>query len=297
MSRPLLGKLPDPDQSLKSGILLRLTSNFEWKPMFVVLAENSLNMARPENDSLLDIIPLAEIVKVKKRYGMPGKEGPNQHEAKESRSPQSRSRLDSVGSLGSFRAGAVFTSRPITSFFDGPIQEDLNLIQIQTIEGGYNSGRTYYFNASQISCDEWIQSIRQACETAKKDAQPSCFFQAQCHLRKFHESSRFQTFFACLIFLCFIANVLQTELQSPLSTPNATAAAVFSILEIFFTIAFAVELAVNLIANYFHPFICDPWNWFDCAVVTISLASLAVDSVPGVAALRLIRTLRFPAFA
>ena len=195
--------------------------------------------------------------------------------------------MKSWGSLSS--AKNIFKS---LGKYESTANEGLYIIHIQTIEGGYNSGKAYYLNTSSDSCcEEWIQCLRIACEQARLNAEPGHIVRAQRRLRQFYESTRFQSLIAALIFLCFLANILQTEIQGPLAS-SAAPAYVFSSLEIFFTVVFALELVINFAANYLWPFIYDPWNWFDSVVVAVSLASLAVDFLPGVVALRFVRTLR-----
>ncbi len=103
----------------------------------------------------------------------------------------------------------------------------------------------------------------------------------------------FQAAVAVLIFTCFVFNVAQTELQflSPPARGSDLDKAMAS-LEIFFTVAFALELALNFASNFLRPFLRDPWSLFDTIVIALSAAAIADDGLPGVAALRLVRTLR-----
>ena len=51
-------------------------------------------------------------------------------------------------------------------------------------------------------------------------------------------------------------------------------------LDIFFVSAFTVELAVNAYATWFNHFRRNYWNWFDLAIVSISLVGLLPAGIP-----------------
>ena len=132
--------------------------------------------------------------------------------------------------------------------------EPIHVIQLRTIENGYNSGRTYYFKAdTEEACNEWISRLRAVSDNAVmlKLAGPSTFRRTRYRIRKFYESSMVQTFVAMLIFTSFLVNILQTEL---LGSQPAEVSPTFTALEYFFTVAFAVELLINFLANFLWPF-------------------------------------------
>ena len=139
-SAELLGKLPNPDKILKQGIVGKLVSTYEWKPMNLTLTSTALYLSRPGEDVLRDLIPLFEIVGVKKRHEIPG-EGNHHLKAEESE----------------IMTGHTSTNCRIVPM-SALISEDkaLHMIQIRTKDEGYNSGRTYYLQTeSESDCSEW----------------------------------------------------------------------------------------------------------------------------------------------
>lgn len=55
---------------------------------------------------------------------------------------------------------------------------------------------------------------------------------------------------------------------------------------------FVIELSWNICANWFTPFITDPWNLFDSFVVAISILSIALSGSGSFNLLRLFRVFR-----
>ena len=51
-------------------------------------------------------------------------------------------------------------------------------------------------------------------------------------------------------------------------------------LDVFFVSAFTFELAVNAYANWFDEFRRNYWNWFDFAIVSLSLVGLMPFGLP-----------------
>ena len=92
---------------------------------------------------------------------------------------------------------------------------------------------------------------------------------------------------ATILVFNFILDVSQSELQPPL---DSTANIVFLRLDAFFTIAFSLDLIINILASPPLAFIRVGWNLLDLAVVSISLAELAVNSQGS--SLNTIRTIR-----
>jgi hypothetical protein len=248
-SEALMGKMPKADRIIKKGILWKLSSTHEWKPMDVALTTAGLFMARPDEEQLRDLIPLYEIRDVKKKA-----DDPNLYTTSR--------RLDSVGSSSddnhAQRIGTLRNMR-MTALIDTAsevVESEHFIIQVRTIEDGYNSGRTYFFDARSIElCNEWLHLLRKESDHAVvlMQAGPSHFQKLRFRLRRFYRSVFVQSTVAFLIFLCFIINILQTEMAGSGNSSDSSDAA-FAALEYFFTIAFMLELLVNMAAHFIRPF-------------------------------------------
>ena len=237
----LMGKMPKADKVLKKGDLLKLTSSYEWKSVTAALTSVGLFLSRPGEEVLRDLVPLYEIIEVKKRSDVPGNNSEKHKEGEE------HSNETHNAATSSFRAMRISSLMQETA-------EPMHIIQIRTVEKGYNSGRTYYFKAeSDEVCNEWITRLRAESDHAimLKQAGPSIFRRMRYRLRKLYASMPVQGLVAVLIFASFLANIVQTEL---LGAQPAEASPVFAALEVFFTAAFTAELAVNFLAHFFRPF-------------------------------------------
>jgi hypothetical protein len=136
------------------------------------------------------------------------------------------------------------------------VESEHFIIQVRTIENGYNSGRTYFFDARSVElCNEWLHLLRKESDHAVvlMQAGPSHFQKLRFRLRRFYRSVFVQSTVAFLIFLCFIINILQTEMAGSGNSSDSSDAA-FAALEYFFTIAFLLELLVNMTAHFIRPF-------------------------------------------
>ena len=111
-----------------------------------------------------------------------------------------------------------------------------------------------------------------------------------------------QTLVGVLILCNFAVNIVKAASQSRESAPtsvmatatsNVSAAStnvsaseemilpdshqhVYEMFDNIFTLLFTVELAVNLVATWASEFLADPWNYFDFAIVCVSLLTLAL---------------------
>jgi hypothetical protein len=237
----LMGKMPRPDKILKSGILGKLTSEYEWKEMTTALTSAGLFFARPGSDVLRDLIPLYDVVDVKKRNDVPG----------DGDAAKLGGQLDGPKVK---RGISARTFRKATMTSEGEHEaksSSLHIIQLRTTDDGYNSGRTYYLRAdSDASCNEWCNQLRSAVNQAVliRDAGPSLFRRAKHHVYRFYHSFMVQSCVAALIFCSFLINIAQTELD------GSDSDAAFNVLEILFTVAFAIELATNMFAHFLFPF-------------------------------------------
>jgi hypothetical protein len=190
------------------GLLGKLTSQYTWKPLRAALTATSLNFCRPNDDILIDSIPLHEIIDIKKRSDFPGVSN----------------------------GAPDLCLRNVAAFFEEQSSDQLHIIQIQTVEGGRNSGRTYYLNADTApKCKEWMHATQAAADLAdlRHLAGPRCFRRARRALRRLYQHPTTQTLTGVLIVLNFAANIAQAELQLPPGSPELQAAdAAFAALEV-----------------------------------------------------------------
>jgi hypothetical protein len=247
-SESLMGTMPKAERIIKKDILWKLTSTHEWKPMQIALTTAGLFLARPDEEDLRDLIPLYEIRDVKKKADDP--------------SIYAKRRMDSLGAntvenqspkIGSMR------NLKITALIDTAsevVEGEHFIIQTRTVDNGYNSGRTYFFDARSVDlCNVWLQLLRKEVDQAVilKQAGPSHFQKLRFRLRRFYRSVYVQSIVATLIFLCFIVNIMQTEMETGNGLSESSEAG-FAGLEYIFTIAFLLELLVNMAAHFIRPF-------------------------------------------
>jgi hypothetical protein len=76
-----------------------------------------------------------------------------------------------------------------------------NDLMIETHPEGYNSGRTYYLQASsRVACQDIVRKLSKSCKAAHEKAHArTVFAQAQRRVGKVYKSTLFQGFFAALI--------------------------------------------------------------------------------------------------
>jgi hypothetical protein len=192
----LMGTMPKPEKFLKHEVVGKLTSSYEWKPMNMVLTSMGLFFSRPDEEVLRDLIPLFEVLDVRKR-----KDIPNQSEPTDSKPVF----LHRNASLRTIKMSSLM-SEPEESA-DGQ-----NIIQIRTVDNGYNSGRTYYLRIETArGCTEWLAALRSASERALvlKKAGPNALHTLRLRLRRFYRSTPVQCFVAVLIFSSFVVNIAQ----------------------------------------------------------------------------------------
>ena len=139
----------------------------------------------------------------------------------------------------------------------------------------YNSGRKYYIKTdSEANYNKVMEML------TKKAKKARSIKEAKTRLQKVRDraavvyaSSPFQYLFAFLILANFAANVAEIQLIDHPETSTA-----FYYTDTFFTAVFAFELAFNLFAHPLHEFLGSGWNWFDAIVVSMSLASYAMQA-------------------
>ena len=180
----LMGKMPKTDKILMKGDIWRLTSYYEWKPMHMALTTAGLFFSRPGQEALRDLIPLYEIVDVKKRGDIPGSD-----------STVSLGATDlSKATKNSSSIGSSLRRKTMANLLQNNDRETLHIIQVRTIENGYNSGRTYYLRLESLdACNDWLLLLRTAADRAfmLKKAGPSLFRRIRLRLSKYPGIFRF----------------------------------------------------------------------------------------------------------
>jgi len=165
-------------------------------------------------------------------------------------------------------------------------------LKLSTIEGGYNSGRTYYLQCvSKAIRDEWVTEIEVWARKARaKFESRSRLMRMRKVVRKVYNHTICKTIVAIMIVLSFINSVVEAQLN-PL--PGDPAYENMARIDLGFTILFTIELAANWFGHG-RQFLRDGWNWFDLVVVVVSIASVLVASggISSVKALRMIRAVR-----
>ena len=237
----LMGKMPKADRILKRDILWKLTSTYEWKPMHVALTSVGLFLARPEEELLRDMIPLFEVLDVKRIAEVPC----------DVIKPLQRENTMTQ------RQGSIKNMK-MSTLMDAPARpQELFILQVRTADNGYNSGRTYYFDArSEELCAQWLQLLRTKSDHAVvlKQAGPSKLQKLRFRLRRVYRGAAVQGLAAFLISFSFLVDIVQTEMAGPLGGGGGDLGGVFEGFEYFFTAAFALELAVNITAHFLRPF-------------------------------------------
>ena len=251
----LMGKMPKADKILKKDILKKFSTSHGWKPMQVVLTSVGLYLARPDEDLLRDLIPLHEIVEVKRRSDVPDlrKQEPEKAlkdlSTSKNHGMQSSKREATNKNRTLGRQGSIVK---LASLTEGELQAEETekyIMQLRTVEGGYNSGRTYYISVgTDEDCQAWIQGIRTASDKAVllRQAGPGFLEKARYRLRRAYHSVYIQSLVAFCIFLSFLSNIMQSELGN---TSDPAYNTLFNILEYLFTILFTIELCVNVLVH------------------------------------------------
>jgi hypothetical protein len=229
------GKIPKGDEVLMKGIVQKYSSSSDWKTTEVCLTAEALCMSRPGEELIRDLIPIDQILDVKKTS--------KYHEFESNQA--SMNHLRKVNSMRTLRISSLVDEETINN--------EKHVIQIRTEEDGYNSGRTFFLRTpTDAECQTWIQAIRSAVQSAKKMNRGGATTLSNIRFMvwKTYNSVYSQSLVALLIFSSFLVNILQTELTSSRGDP----ALPFDALELFFTIAFTVELVINMLAHFFTPF-------------------------------------------
>ena len=167
-----------------------------------------------------------------------------------------------------------------------PDTHELHLI-IPTVEGGKNGGRVYVYVVPHEAAQEWVSSLTNACKEAAKRRQRreleevyghSAWSYRRAQAAAIYNSFTFQMLTFVLITLGFIFDMAEAQV---LPQDGSTEATTFFLLDIVITGAFTLELLVNLFAhsnNGFQPFFSRPANWFDGAIVLVSITNILLTT-------------------
>ena len=114
-------------------------------------------------------------------------------------------------------------------------------------------------------------------------------------LKEIYENKFLQGFIAVVIVVNFLAIVVEKEID-PYEPEFQSHYGTWSAIDTTCSIIFILELALNLYANFWRPFVRNPWNYLDTVVVLVSLITLCNIELPEPASrikvLRAFRVLR-----
>mmetsp|Transcript_60655 Transcript_60655/g.161979 ORF Transcript_60655/g.161979 Transcript_60655/m.161979 type:complete len:202 (+) Transcript_60655:397-1002(+) len=165
------------------------------------------------------------------------------------------------------------------------VSHGIHTIHILTEHDGYNSGRAYYLRAESNEITDCLLAMTQEQSNVMRNrmASRNIWQHTQRLLNNWLHSKPAQFFIIAMIVLNFGVTVLQTQfINETANKSSSQAAGDFGVLadrlNIGFVLVFMVELVVNAIANWYTPFVSDPWNLFDAFVI---VSSLFLAVIPG----------------
>eukprot|EP00960_Hanusia_phi_P018922 557711-Hanusia_phi.AAC.3 len=175
---------------------------------------------------------------------------------------------------------------------------------IMTKDGGFNSGRQYVHRTKSLDeGKEWCERLEELSALARKQQVEREFIEMygdssfrifRARTLRAYEGTTSQMIVAFIITSSFLAvqDVLEAQYLPADGSPGANA---FFYADYAFTILFAIELCINLFSrssDWFSPFFRDRWNIFDTFVVFVGIFTKAVETVPQLKLLRLVRIFR-----
>lgn len=155
----------------------------------------------------------------------------------------------------------------------------------------FRGEHTLFFSAdSDGGRDEWLCVLREQWRTFRGTHwAPACVDIAREKITAVYNSNVTQGVIAILIFANFVTNAIQAQFVPDHGSEEEQ---MYERLDLAFTIAFTIELVANILVHWFWAFFQDGWNVFDLFVVSTSLISLALEGLPGVSILRIVRAFR-----
>jgi voltage-gated sodium channel len=175
-------------------------------------------------------------------------------------------------------------------------------IFITTIEGGHNAGKTYIHRVPESDAQAWLEALTSAVNQAKAAALKkelelkyghSKYSMTRAKSQVLYASEGFQMLTAFFILCAFALDICESQF---LPVQGSRSGFIFFILDAILTILFTLELLLNIFAhsnNGFEPFYSKGTNWFDAAIVIISVCNVIVTAsggeLPNAKLLRLLR--------
>ena len=160
---------------------------------------------------------------------------------------------------------------------------ELHLIIPTALENGHNMGRVYVHVVPQDMAQSWVSSLNRAIKAAvqrKKQKQleeefgHSFWSYRRAQAREMYESFPFQMTVFALIVLGFFIDIAEAQILPEAGSGHERT---FFILDASITAAFIFELMINLFAHSndgFKPFTKRASNWFDTAIVIVSIVNV-----------------------
>ena len=269
--------LPDFSSFLKDIILQKKAADESFLPRRFVVTESRLYFAHPDDERVLDDIPLHEILKISQSSSI------------------GRTISTSSSHIDYTRQDSIFAQvlSVMSSKQAGTEEVDWGADEfcVTTAVEGHNSGRQYYLKCDDgRACRELVDFLNQMVKASvKREVHDDAYTVVKRFVRETYKSGPSAGFWALLIFLSFVSNVLEAQLDP--AEENADFTAAFYQADMVFTILFTIELVVNMFSHWFWEFWQDSWNIFDFLVVGVSLISLAL-STNGANAVRSVRLVR-----
>jgi voltage-gated sodium channel len=175
-------------------------------------------------------------------------------------------------------------------------------IVITTIEGGHNTGKTYFHRVPESDAQGWLEALTSAVNHAKAEALKkelelkyghSKYSMIRAKSQVLYASEGFQMVTALFILCAFALDICESQF---LPVQGSRSSFIFLIFDAILTILFTLELMLNIFAhsnNGFQPFYSKGTNWFDAAIVIISVCNVVVTAsggeLPNAKLLRLLR--------
>lgn len=108
------------------------------------------------------------------------------------------------------------------------------MFQISTIPEGYNSGRSYFFRTQNVVSGRKIVDVMSAVVVCARASlrRKSGILLIQRNVKRFYNSTPFQSLIALLLVLNFLSNISEQQLKPLPDTPTAH---LYDNLDIFFT--------------------------------------------------------------
>ena len=114
---------------------------------------------------------------------------------------------------------------------------------------------------------------------------------ARLSLQKAYNSTGMQVIAALIMLGGFSTRIAESAIL-PNEPANGQLERAFWIIDLVFIALYGADLLLNFAAHCFIPFFLDGWNVYDLLVVSLSIASLCVDVLPGFSILRCLRLLK-----